>query len=131
MKWNLYAEPDVFLSEDKYSLKAKKFEDIPERTQIKDIYSELKPEYTVISQKKGEGIELTKRGKVKQKYPIIELKSGCATAYFETELLNQFIQKTSKLYLAEDNGKLLVQNRNWIYFIAASAFDKVSFEVNS
>lgn len=125
MKWNLYAEPDVYLSEDRYNMKARKIEDLPECTWVKDLYSELKPEFSVISQKSGEGLELTKRGKVKQKYSIVELKSSCATACFETELLNQFLQKTSKLYLAQDDGKLLVKNRNWIYFVASSTFDKV------
>ena len=128
MKWNLYAEPDVYISEDKYNMKAKKIEDLPDCTWVKDLYSELKPEYSVISQINGEGMELTKRGKVKQKYPIVEIKSGCATAYFETGLLNRFLQKTSKLYLAQDDGKLLVQNKNWIFFITSSTFDKVSFE---
>lgn len=130
MKWFLYAEPDVYLSEDRYNLKAKKVEDIPERTHVKEIYSELKPEYTVVSRKICDGLELTKRGKIKQKYPTIEIKSGCATAYFETERLNSILQKTSKLYLARDDDKLLIKNKNWIYLVAASTFDKISFEVN-
>lgn len=127
MKWNLYAEPDVYISEDGYNMKAKRIEDLPDCTWVKDLYSELNPEYSVISQKKGDGLELTKRGKVKQKYPIVEIKSSCATAYFETRLLDQVLQKTSKLYLAKNDGKLLVKNKNWIYFIAASTFDDVSF----
>jgi len=126
MKWFLYAEPEVYLSDDRYNMKARKIEDLPDSTWVKDIYSELKPEHYAISKKSGEGIELTKKGKVKQKYPIIEIKSGCATAYFETVLIDQILQKSSKLYLAQDNGKLLVKNRNWIYFIASSTFDEVS-----
>lgn len=129
MKWKLYADPEVYISDDRYNMKARKVEDLPERTWVKDVYSELKPEFSVISKKSGEGLELTKRGKIKQKYPIAEIKSGCATACFETSLLDQVLQKTSKLYLAQDNGKLLVKNRNWIFFIASSTFDDVSFEV--
>lgn len=131
MKWNLYAEPEVYLSQDRYNMKARKIEDIPDITYVKRVYSELKPEYAVISKKNGEGLELTKREKVKQKYSIVEIRSGSATAYFETELLNQFLQKTSKLYLAQDDGKLLVQNRNWIYFVTSSIFDEVSFVESS
>lgn len=128
MKWNLYADPEVYISDDRYNMKARKVEDLPECTWVKDVYSELKPEFSVISKKSGEGLELTKRGKIKQKYPIVEIKSGCATACIETSFLDQVLQKTSKLYLAQDDGKLLVKNRNWIFFIASSTFDDVSFE---
>lgn len=129
MKWNLYAEPEVYISDDRYNMKARRIEDLPECTWVKDVYYELSPEFTVISQRNGDGIERTKRGKIKQKYPIVEIQSGCAKAYFETSLLDQVLQKTSKLYLAQDDGKLLVKNRNWIFFLAASTFDDVAFEV--
>ena len=129
MKWKLYADPEVYISDDQYNMKAKSIDDVPNITWEKGVYSNILPEYSVISKRNGEGIERTKRGKIIQKYPIIEIKSGCATACFETSLLDQVLQKTSKLYSAQDNGKLLVKNRNWIFFIASSTFDDVSFEV--
>lgn len=130
MKWKLYADPEVYISDDGYNMKAKSINDVPNITWEKGVYSTIQPEYSVTSKRNGDGIERTKRGKIKQKYPIIEIKSGCATAYFETSLLEQVLQKTSKLYLAQDDGKLLVKNRNWIFFIAASTFDDVVFGEN-
>jgi len=129
MKWNLYAEPEVYISEDGYNMKAKSIDDLPNSTWVKRVYSSILPEYSVISKTNGYGIERTKRGKIKQKYPIVEIQSGCAKAYFETSLLDQVLQKTSKLYLAQDDGKLLVKNKNWVFFIASSTFDDVAFEV--
>ena len=128
MKWFLYAEPEVYMSQDKHIMKARKLEEVPDITWAKRMYSNLLPEYSVISTGEGEGLVLTKRGKIKESYPIVEIKSGCAKAYYETEKLNQLFKKTSKLYLAQDDGQLFIQNKNGIYFISASLFDDYSFE---
>jgi hypothetical protein len=129
MKLVPYADNNVFISEDRHILKADKLQDIPDIIHAKQIYSELKPEFEVTNKRDGYGLELTKRGKIKEKFAITELKSGCAKAYYELEILDRFLQKSSKLYLALDDGQLFIQNRNSCYFISASVFDDYSFEV--
>lgn len=128
MKWFLYAEPEVYMSQDRHIMKARMLEEVPDITWAKRMYSSLLPEYSVISMVEGKGLVLTKRGKIKESYPIVEIKSECAKAYYETEKLNPLLQKTSKLYLAQDDGQLFIQNKNCIYFISASLFDDYSFE---
>lgn len=129
MKWCLYAEPEVYMSQDRHMMKARKLDEVPDITWAKRMYSNLLPEYSVVSKVEGEGLTLTKRGKIKESYPIVEIKSGCAKAYYELDKLKPLLQKTSKLYLAQDDGQLFIQNKNCIYFISASLFDDYSFGV--
>lgn len=128
MKWFLYADPEVYMSEDRHSMKAEKIEDLPNVSRIKDMYSTILPDHACISKRYGFGLEFTKRGKIKKRFPIVEIKSGCAIGYYETDKLNQFIQKTSKLYLAQTDGVLYIQNRHGCYFTSASLFDDVYFK---
>lgn len=128
MKWFLYADPEVYISDDKHSMKAVKIDDLPNISRIKDTYSNILPCHVCISKRSGFGLEFTKRGKIKNRYPIVQIKSGCATAYYETDIINHFIQKTSKLYLAQNDGILYIQNRHGCYFTSASLFDDYSFE---
>ena len=128
MKWFLYAEPEVYMTSDRHIMKAQKIEDVPEITWAKRMYSSLLPEYSVVSKIEGKGLGLTKKGKVKESYSIAKIESGCAKAYYELDKLNLLLQKTSKLYLAQDDGNLFIQNKNCIYFISASLFDSYLFE---
>ena len=129
MKWNLYAEPEVYISPDRHIMKAQKIEAIPDIVGAKRMYSTILPEYEVISKNEGEGFVLSKKGKIKESYKIIEVKSGCAKAYVELDIIAPFLQKSSKLYLAQDDGQILIQNKNCCYFVSASLFDDYSFEV--
>jgi hypothetical protein len=128
MKWVQYTENNVFLSEDRHMLKADKLEDIPDNIWSKRLYSESNPDHLVISKRNGLGYELTKKGDVKESIQIVEIVSGCAKAYFELEILNKFLQKSSILYLAQDDGQLLIQNKNNCYLVSASVFDSYSFD---